>query len=86
MKTLMDISGTVNLLAQGEAAVQRDGRLIVTERNNVISGDLYVMGNVPYQLGNIVRFNIGGCWGDATVILLDLAGARLKVTGKVQEL
>jgi hypothetical protein len=86
MKTLLDISGNVNLLAQGEAAVQRDGRLIVTERGRAISADLYVMGDVPFALGNTLRFNIEGCWGEATVVLLDLAGARLKVIGRVQGL
>lgn len=86
MKTLLDMSGKVTLLAQGEAAVQRDGRLIVTERRGAISADLYVMGDVPFSLGNTLRFSIEGCWGEATVVLLDLAGARLKVTGKVQGL
>jgi hypothetical protein len=86
MKTLLDLSGTVNLRAQGEPALQREGRLIVRERAGVIAGDLYVFGDLPFSLGASLQFNVEGCWGEATVILLDLAGVRLKVVGKVQGL
>jgi hypothetical protein len=86
MKTLLDLSGTVNLWAQGEPAMQRDGRLIVTESAGVIRSDLYVFGQLPFSLGTSLHFNIEGCEGEATVILMDLAGVRLKVVGGVQGL
>jgi hypothetical protein len=86
MKTLLDLSGTVNLWVQGEPAMQRDGRLIVMERAGVISGDLYVFGDLPFALGTSLHFNVEGCWGEATVILMDLAGVRLKIVGRVQGL
>ncbi len=86
MKTILDISGKVNLSAEGEPDMQRDGRLIMTERNKVISGDLYVFGDLPFPLGSTLHFSIEGCWGEATVVLMDLAGARLKVNGRVQGL
>jgi hypothetical protein len=86
MKTLLDISSKVNLLAQGEPAVQRDGRLIMTERAGKISGDLYVFGELPFSLGSTIHFTMEGCWGEANLILMDLAGARLRVIGKVEGL
>jgi hypothetical protein len=84
MKALLDLSGTVNLRARGEPALQRDGRLIVMERAGVIGGDLYVFGALPFSLGTSLHFNIEGCEGEATVILMDLAGVRLKVVGGVR--
>jgi hypothetical protein len=86
MKTLLDMSGKVNLSSQGEPAVQRDGRLIMTERAGKISGDLYVFGELPFTLGGTLHFTMEGCWGEANLILMDLAGARLKVIGRVEGL
>jgi hypothetical protein len=86
MKALLDLSGAVNLRARGEPALRRDGRLILTERAGVIRGDLYVFGKLPFSLGTSLQFNIEGCEGEAAVILMDLAGVRLKVIGKVQGL
>ena len=86
MKTLLDMSGKVNLSFQDEPAVQRDGRLIMTERAGKISGDLYVFGELPFSLGSTLHFIMDGCWGEANLILMDLAGARLKVIGRVEGL